>query len=298
MDSILTYMKDESLIESVPSPASECHTSFDYLPVLRMDIASHQCCIRDDVDEMVIGLNSIQLEKDRDEAYTLLSECLHRDKRTYNKAERALGLIRQHKMTGFDFYCRGLVHFPPLLKEFLEIQREAGGLISSDDLGSMFCRCIEHQPEDSFGQESIQHLIEFKGDLKLEIKLLPGKYSIDNVLYGVAEAHDVHDTYYKRCGMNGINPISSLAPFTYVHPDVVSKGRTNVYTGFRDAYHILLYGGVEHLQSLIVRWDLWGDDCTADAAREFFNLSNDCPITAVQANVNRKCQLAYTDISL
>jgi len=326
MDSILKYMKDEILIESVRSPASECHTSLDYLPVMRLDIPADQSCIREQVtegkifDEMVTlrdinkmlepNISSLQLEEEKssDEVCSLLSECLHRHKRTYDKAERAVALIRQNKMTGFDFYCRGLVHFPLLLKEFLDIQREAAALISLDDLGSMFCRCIEHQPGDTFAQESIQYLIEFKGDLKLEIKLLPGKYNIDHVLYAVAEAHGVHDTYYSvtlnmttneiassqvrdQGDVHTINPVALSAPYTYVHPDLVTKERTGVYTGFRDAYHILLYGGVEHLQSLIVRWDLWGDDCTADAAREFFNLSHDCPIRAVQAHVNRKCQL-------
>lgn len=68
--------------------------------------------------------------------------------------------------------------------------------------------------------------------------------------------------------------------------DVVAKERNNKYTGFRDAYHCLLYGDAGKLQALIVRWDLWGDDCTTDATRQFFNLDNDCPLSVVKDCVN------------
>lgn len=240
MDSILTYMHDPAFIQNLPPPSS---------------------LIR---------------ENDIDEAYTLLSQCLHRSKRTYEKAERAVHIILLHKLTDINLYCRGLVHFPDLLKKYLE----AGALISTNDLVSMFCRCIEHDNLGTWAYESIHQLIEYKGDSEIEIKLLPGKYTIDTQLYSIARSHGVHDTHYD-------NSLSS----EYLHQDVVAKELTGLYTGFREAYHILLYAGVNHLQSLIVRWDLWGDDCTADAARQFFNLSENCPIDVVKSHVNRKCKL-------
>lgn len=220
-----------------------------------------------------------------DDAHKLLLDCLHREKRSneqhYEKAERAMKFISKYSLTDFGNYCRGLVYFPKLLQKFLQIHREKGALIADDDLGSMFCRCIEHQPEDTFMKESLEHLIEFKGDRKLEIKLLPGKYSIDQELYDFVKNHDVQDRYYDAA-MNAES-------IKYEHIDVVAKEIAKSYTGFRDAYHALLYGGKEHLQSLIVRWDLWGDDRTADAAREFFNLDIGCQIEPVKARINTKC---------
>ena len=176
MDPILSYMHDINFTENVRTPASECPTSFDILPVMMSNLN----IISEPMIHSLQDFNSISEQRDPDdEASILLSQCVHRDKRTYEKAEQALFLIREFKLTKFDLLCRGLVHFPILLKEFLEIQKEVGASISSNDLASMFCRCIEHQPDDTFAQTSMQYLIEFKGDLQLEIKLLPGKYNID-----------------------------------------------------------------------------------------------------------------------
>ena len=253
------------------------------------------------------ALGEALLEEILDEAFSLLSGCLYDSKRSYEAVERALVLIKQirksvtrlrYKLVDLDLYCRAFVYFPDLLKEFLDIQREAGSFLNDDDLGSMFCRCIENKrsqtPLNSINREigtvwsgswayrSIQHLIEFKGCRQLEIKLLPGKYDIDPVLYDIARSHGIRDSYYDA-SLNKMH-------LAYKHQSVVSKEMSGFYTGFRDAYHVLLYGGVEDLQSLIMRWNLWGDDCTADAARDFFRLGKDCLIYSVIQRVNRKCK--------
>ncbi|CAH6420694.1 Hypothetical protein HVR_LOCUS1257 [uncultured virus] len=231
------------------------------------------------------------LEMAHDEACQLLSDCLHSDKRSFEKAELAVGIIRKFKLTGFDLYQRGLVHYPNLLRDFLQIQRKKGSIISDNDLASMFARCIEAENSCSkqsttcsnqWNEQSMDIILEYHGTRDLEIKLLPRKYIINYDLYEKAKSHGVVDKYYDAV-MNG-------ETIPYTHLDIVAKENTKVYTGFRDAYHILLYGGNAHLQSLIVRWDLWGDDCTTDAARDFFGLDSSTVIEFVKERVNQKCR--------
>lgn len=210
----------------------------------------------------------------------LLANCIYRNKRTRLQLEQAVELIEDYKLTGFVHFIHGLVHFPDLLERFLNVQKNIGTIIQDHDLACMFARCIEHRPEDTFANDSIKHLLNFKGDKSIEMKLLPGKYHIDTELYDIISKENVHDSYY--------DATQSYQYFVYTHKDIVAQEKDR-YTGFRDAYHCLLYGEIEHLQALIVRWDLWGDDCTADAAREFFNLSSDCPIEAVKSHVHKKC---------
>lgn len=218
-----------------------------------------------------------------DEACQALGQCRHRKNRTRELAEKAVKLIEEYKLTKIGIFCRGLVHFPDLLERFLRVQKEKDAQVDEDDLACMFARCIEHRADDTFAAESVKHLLAFKGDQTLELKLLPKKYSIDTALYEFVRQANVRDSYYDATQL--------CEHFFYAHPDVVAKERSGRYTGFRDAYHCLLYGDVGHLQALIVSWDLWGDNCTADAAREFFGLSEGCPIEAVKAHINKKSRL-------
>lgn len=217
-------------------------------------------------------------DKAHDEVCYLLSQCLFRKNMTREDAERAIKLIEEHSLGDFGHLIHGLVRFPDLLERFLQIQRQTGSLISEEDLASMIARCIEHSPKETYGSDSLGHLLTFKGCLSVEIKLLPGKYDIDEKLYELAKSQNVHDSYY--------DAIMNCESLVYCHSDVVTKEKSGKYTGFRDSYHCLLYGGPKHLQALIVRWDLWGDDCTADAAREFFKLSNEYPIEPLSARVD------------
>ena len=67
------------------------------------------------------------------------------------------------------------------------------------------------------------------------------------------------------------------------------------YITYRDIHHCLLYGGANHLQALIVRWDISGDDYTTDVAREFFQLDPTTPLQIVKLTVNNFS--ATTDFS-
>lgn len=240
---------------------------------------------------------TILTEKDAayKEACSLLDKCKssngHSDDSkldlTRINAEKAINLIETHKLTGFNHSCRNLVYFPDLLERFLQIQRTTGALISEDDIGSMIARCIEVNiskesclSKFNYSAKSLEHLLNFKGELPIEIKLLPKKYEINQELYQIAKIQKVQDSYY--------DAVLEGNKYTYQHLDVVAKEKLGQYTGFRDAYHCLLYGDKSHLQALIVRWDLWGDDCTADAAREFYNLDKDCPIQPLIGRINEK----------
>jgi hypothetical protein len=216
-----------------------------------------------------------------DKIYKLLSQNIHRKTSKRENLEEAIKLMEENLLTDFGHYCRGLVYFPDLLERYLKLHKEKGALISEDDIGCMIARCIEHSDEDTYAEESLKHLLNFKGDLSIEIKLLPGKYHIDDKLYQLVKSHNVQDSYY--------DAIINTKFYTYSHPDVVAKERTGQYTGYRDAYHCLLYGEKEHLQALIVRWDLWGPDRTADAVREYFNLDDDVPIEILISRINKRC---------
>ena len=292
MESIIQSMRDESLIQDLPSAILGCTGLSDNLPVM-----VHQPNINLESDINIISLSqnlstmhlsTMHLEtsafdKERekvfDDANVLLHECLCRKTRTREKAEKAVSIIKQYIITEYyEPHCRGIVYFPDLLHELLMFYREHGILISEDDLGSMFARCVEQRTDETFATESIKHLLEFKGNKIVEIKLLPGKYIIDSELYEHVKIHGVRDSYY-----------DAGEPIKYQHHNILIRGRSNRYTGYRDAYHILLYGEKEHLQSLIVSWDVWGEDCTIDAACDFFKLGPRCPIEIIQARINDKC---------
>lgn len=223
-----------------------------------------------------------------DNASDLLQKCMWPNTRTVTTAEAAMELIDEHSLTGFYHICHGLVYFPSLLQRFLDVHRRQEEPVADDDLASMISRCIEYRADDvlrSRVEDSLGHLLSFKehimGSKILEIKLLPGKYTIDDELYRSAISCGVRDSYY--------DAVISCVKLPYEHADVVASEKAGRYCGFRDAYHSLLYGDREHLQALIVRWDLWGDDCTGDAAREFFKLDSCCPLAPVITCINQKC---------
>jgi hypothetical protein len=244
----------------------------------------------------------------------LLQECLQN--RTKDKITEAIEIIHENGLTGFGHLGRCFVYYSYSLYLYLQVHQNQQVPIDDEDLGSMIARCIEYSPgkwldqnsEGLFAQESLQHLLDYKGDRELEIKLLPKRdsvssvedapnllpkssqrtdefsslsrsYSINPFLYDFAKRHGVRDRYY--------DAFLNQSKLEYEYPDIVTKERTSQYTGYRDAYHLLLYGSANHLQSLIVRWDLWGDDCTTDAARDFFELPKECSIDVVKCRVNQ-----------
>lgn len=276
MNSILDSMNDQALTGKIDN-AIQRQSIGDSFPIIGnvSDVS------------LIPSYESHQEEEIRERIFELFDTTgapnIHHDISKRNYLEEAINLIEEYSMTDFDYLCRGLVYFPDLLERYLKVHKQNKVLVSEDDIGCMISRCIEH-PNDidvTYATESMKYLLDFKGKLPLEIKLLPGKYHIDESLYELAKSHNVHDSYYDRA--------SDDEPYTYSHLDVVAKERKGIYTGFRDAYHCLIYGERQHLQALIVRWDLWGDDCTADAAREYFNLNKSSPIEAIMACINKRC---------
>lgn len=195
-------------------------------------------------------------------------------------AENAMNIIKQHQLTGFDHHSWKLIYFPDLLYDFLSIHTCRGSLISINALSCMISMCIEYTGlfVKSDASQSLISLINFKGDMTLEIKLLPGKYPIDPELYSIAKHHGISDVYYDQTT-------------TYMLPYSLIIHRSNEISDFRDAYHILLYGTPTHLQSLIVRWDMYGEDSTFNAAKEYFQLPPETLRSEVINKINMKCSL-------
>ena len=138
-------------------------------------------------------------------------------------------------------------------------------------------------PKKLIAMESLKHILKYMKEIEkdsLEIKLLPHKYSINIELYKMAFDHGIRDSYYEAK--------ESGNKLEYQHEDVINKQRSGGNVDCRDAYHCLLYGDKRHHQALILRWDLWGEDETTAAAREFFNLDSKCPIDIVKNYINTK----------
>lgn len=192
-------------------------------------------------------------------------------KKDYAKAEKAIILIERYRLTSVYLNCRVLVHFPHLLKRYLTMLGSTRDKIAEDDLCSMFARCIEQSLK-----VSLKHLLAYSQGTRLEIKLLLGKYTINESLYKLAKKHNVKDSYFDASLLEKRLP--------YEHLNVEKKDESGSYSGFRDAYHILIYGGRTHLFNLISWWNKYGDDYTTDAAREYLNIhhsKNKSPVSVV-----------------
>lgn len=215
-----------------------------------------------------------------DRACCLLSQCLSSKTRNIHIAETAITLIEEHLLTNFGHYVRGLVYYPHILLRFIQVHEFENCPILDDDIGDMIAKCIEKgQYNNLWALESIMCLLRYiqESDQMLEIKLLAGKYNIDEELYKLASSHNVHDIYYEDT--------LDCQPYKYEHKDIITKGRDGEYVGFRDVYHCLMYGGKDHLQALIVRWDLYGADHTSYAACVFFDC--DMELNEIKDAVNR-----------
>lgn len=296
MDSVLDSMNDSSLT-GVIDYAVEKLMACDTCPVFRPSIefqdaeSYHQdssICLNENwyhretiianpisnklypSIESAESSESTERELAHAKVYSLLSSSSRDD------AEAAIEIIEVHSLTDCYQCVQGLFYFPDLFVRFLDVHRRVGIMIPDDDLGSMIAQCIELEL-----LESLMQLLNFKGSLPLEIKLLAKKYVIDEELYALAKEHHVCDSYY--------DAVTEARPWIYSHLDVVERMKQATrYAGFRDAYHCLLYGTAGHLQALIVRWDIWGEDCSTDAAREFFNLDSEAPVSSVVDLINKK----------
>jgi hypothetical protein len=326
MESILESMLDHTLTEEIHE-GIKTTSLYDLSPVFepRHDVISLD--ISKNINQFSLSselYSSVFKEtNDIDHVYDQVCDILNKysyrdtfDSNTRERLEIALKLIEKYSLTGFIHYSRGLVYFPDLLERFFDVHRIKGITISEDNLGAMICRCIERKSsaKESYSQNSLNSLITFKGDISLEIKLLPGKYIIDDDLYELAKRHNIRDSYYDNImkidfitnenedlytniRKRYYNAIADMKK--YSHMDVVMKENKGLYTGFRDAYHCLLYGGNDHLQALIVKWDLWGDDCTADAAREYFHVDEEASsLCSLKREVNNETDLRKIIVKL
>lgn len=289
MESILVLMNDDALTGKI-NTATKTVISNDILPVLKpwntvlyndgwsgVTVASMPKISLSTVSAP--GNHNCQSDT-YNKIYKLLDQGKFRKGLSRERSEEAMALIETYNILGFETVCRGLVYFPDLLQRYLRIHPK----VSDDDLGAMIARCIQHRSDDVFHLESIEYLIKYHASFakSLEIKLLPLKYPIDIELYNMVREHKIYDSYYDSAMTGHLNNIS------YTYSDLVVKARERYYVGYRDAYHCLLYGSYSHLQSLILYWDIWGDDCTGDAARDFFGLDLGAPIEVIKAKVNNK----------
>jgi len=261
MDSVLQYMNDDIHVEQI---LSALHISIlhDCLPI--PILSSHEC---------------FDIQNDPyDEACALLIECVANNHTNKSKAERAIEIIEKHSLTKFKHIICCLVYFPDLLFRFLCIQKRINCIVDSNTLSSMFAMCIQHPLDHTVTANlSVSHLLLFRDSGPLEIKLLPIKYPIDEELYQLVRLEHIYDRYY-----DGLTT-------DYYHSDLVVKSKSGSYISFHDAYHCLLYGTKQHLQALIVYWDIYGEDITTSAAREFFKLPVHSNISDLQDEVNNMC---------
>jgi len=258
MESILFYMQDSSLWENITTPFLECNVSNDYNPVVTTSYLDYNT-------DIIISLLSV-----------ITSETFHQN---YNNAKQALLLIKNQKnISKISAVCVNFVFFPSLLEEYIDIINNIDSSIDIHNLSNMLCICIESN--DSFALVSLQILIKYKGDLVLEIKLLPGYKNINHDLYNYVKKYNIRDIHYDSVQGNlSINK-------NYIHGDIITQKRSNLNIGFRDVYHLLLYGNINDLQSLIVYWDIWGEDDTAKFACDFYNLPYNC---SIRQFINSKC---------
>ena len=193
-----------------------------------------------------------------DNALSLLHDCRFKPKRSREKAEKALELleiIKDYLNGSLHSAPRGLISFPDLLERYLKIAP-----IDEEDLKSMFCRCIEQRAGEKKEEKSLEILLDFyreKHISQLDILLLPGKYSIDLELY-------------QKCKQNGIRDIY----FVYISDNYhhnLDIMESDLYFGYRNAYHGLLYAG-KKCQVLLNNWDSWTADCSTEAAFDFFEI--------------------------
>lgn len=312
MESILFLMHDESLSQNIKHgiPFDDSILNFDKIINNNYEQkynigTSYDFQLSSELNDnsYKLDIGNIIYPIDFDYAYDILSECLDYNKRSFELAQKALNIIKQFHLSNFNYVCCIFVFYPELLNEFLEVTKLLEMIISENDLNTMFCICLECEPKNKNSKidlpfinepcridrvsayKSIEYLIEYivkyKEGIKIEIKLLPVKYNIDSELYNILKLNGISDSYY--------DATINLQYYKYNYPDIVSQKKKDSYTGFRDSYHILIYGNEIHLQSLIVYWDIWGDDDTADAVRDYFNLDSDSPIELLVNYINKKC---------
>ena len=192
-----------------------------------------------------------------DDVCRLLHECRFSPRRSRDKAEKAIKLIEstgELQKRCFYLHQRGLVVFPDLLERYLRFFPK----FKLDDYEAMVARCIEYKQDDSddWHRQSLEILLQYPHEGAV-LRLLQGKYRIDRDLYEKAAAAGVRDPCYE----------GSTEPYTLKSPEQMEE--EGMYGGYRQAYHLILYGGPRRSE-LVDDWKRYGPDCTYEAACDYF----------------------------
>lgn len=195
----------------------------------------------------------------------LLDKCLEINGKNRPKAKEAVQLIKEHLIFQIDQYLPPLVKYPDVLIDVLDFYKTQNYYVSN--LDTFFEFCVEFDNINCI-EESIAYLLDYKGDKEIPIRIID---DINLEIYRYLKQYGIYDKYYDD------------QQLSYHYPNAVHRDTT-----YRAAYHMLMYGGTLHYQSLIVHWDLYGDDDTTDAARDFFKLAKDTPIQTLKQLIDKK----------
>jgi hypothetical protein len=220
-----------------------------------------------------------------DELPRLLTECLYRETRTYDKASSVINFLSIHHINIIDKSCHGLVYYPELLNRFLSFHRDHNIILSPEHITNMFQRCLEHTDDDVDIIQSVNLLLGYIGTNGhlIKLRLLTNTYDIDDYIYEEITKYGIRDVYYEYVRDNDLSnlskdlsndlskDLSDLPPYTF--DDVIKKKQNNETVSFRDINHTLSFGKKEHIQAIIIMWDIWGYDHTVNYASSFFGLS-------------------------
>jgi len=176
--------------------------------------------------------------------------------------EEAVELLEKYSIDNIQYNIRVLVKYPDLLKRFLHIKDVA---LDKSDISPMLSRCVEQSLMESC-VILIKFIKEKYPEYSFDLKLTPGPYKLNEQVYEYCKANGYNDPYYD----------GKMKEYTC--QDMIDKGQTK-YTGYRDAYHLLLYGG-KRKQEIIE----WIDrfcyfckkkpkvDCVVEAACDYYGI--------------------------
>ncbi len=240
---------------------------------------------------------------------SLLIDCRFAEKRTRDKAEKAISLLEKHQFGSIYLAPRGLVCYPDLLSRYLNHLRSSSTPQTNNtlyrrqrvtslhstkdevfsrklylqDLTAMISRCIENSPEEEWCSSSLKILLayhsEVLGQKPLKLYLLAKKYHLDLDLYQQSHQQGIQDKYLDA-RLSG-----EMIPYLEPKPQYLGRlvkqsksfGRSKwadsptIEYGYRQAYHRLLYS--KDLDCLVEYWKNRSFDCTFEAACDYFSIS-------------------------
>ncbi len=218
---------------------------------------------------------------------TLLIDCRFAEKRTRQKAEKAISLWEKYQFGSIYLAPRGLVCYPDLLGRYLDHLisssiPERNNRLYLQDLTAMISRCIENSPQEEWCSPSLDRLLTYHrkvfGKRPLKLYLLPKKYYLDLDLYQKCYQQGIRDKHLDAHLSGEMVPYlepkpQDLSKFTKQSKSFKRSKWTDSPTteyGYRQAYHRLLYS--KDLDCLIEYWKNHSFDCTFEAACDYFSI--------------------------